>query len=94
MHLTGEVSGTIRVMSAVELDDNAMEAARREARRRGVDVGDVINEAVQRFVVGADLRELLAEFRRRDETSVDAIDEDAARSIAKEELTAIRDDHC
>lgn len=77
-------------MSAVELDDNAMAAVRREAQRRGIDVADVVNEAVQRFVVGTDLRELLAEFRRRDEASGDALDEDDALRIAKEELAGVR----
>jgi hypothetical protein len=78
-------------MSAVELDDNAMAAARREAARRGVDVADVVKEAVQRFVVGTDLRELLDEFRRRDEASADALDEADALRIAKEELSAVRE---
>jgi hypothetical protein len=77
-------------MSAVELDDKAMEAARREAERRGIDVADVVSEAVQRFVVGTDLRELLAEFRRRDEASTEALDEDEALRIAKEELAVVR----
>lgn len=77
-------------MSAVELDDNAMAAARREAQRRGVDVADVVNEAVQRFVVGTDVRELLAEFRQRDEASGAALDEDEALRIAKEELADVR----
>ena len=56
---------TLFSMSSVELDENLLAAAQREADRRGVDVSVVVNEAVQRFVVGADLRQLLDEFRRR-----------------------------
>lgn len=77
-------------MSTVELDERAMEAARREAERRGVDVSEVVSAAVQRFVAGADLQELLAEFRRRDEASDDALTEEEARRIANEELDAFR----
>lgn len=80
------------MMSAVELDANVMAAAQREADRRGVEVGIVVNEAVQRFVVGADLRELLDEFRRRDAGSSDALDETTALVIANEELAAARED--
>ena len=55
---------TLFSMSSVELDENLLAAAQREADRRGVDVRVVVNEAVQRFVVGADLRQLLDDFRR------------------------------
>ncbi len=78
-------------MSAVELRDEAMAAARREAQRRGVDVANVVEEAVQRFVVGSDLRELLAEFRRRDIGSADPLGEDEAMRLADEELRAVRE---
>jgi enoyl-CoA hydratase/carnithine racemase len=77
-------------MSTVELDERAMEAARREAERRGVDVSEVVSAAVQRFVAGGDLQELLAEFRRRDEASDDALTEEEALRIANEELDAFR----
>ena len=77
-------------MSTVELDERVMEAARREADRRGVDVSVVVTTAVQRFVAGADLQELLTEFRRRDEATDDALDEDAALRLADEELAAVR----
>ncbi len=76
-------------MSAVELDANVMAAAQREADRRGVDVAVVVNEAVQRFVAGADLRELFREWRQRD-SGPDALDEEAALKIANEELDAYR----
>ena len=78
------------VMSAVELNDEAMEAARREAKRRGVAVTEIVSEAVQRFVVGADLAELLKEFRQRDEASADALDEREALRIANEALAVVR----
>ena len=77
-------------MSAVELNDEAMEAARREAKRRGVAVTEIVSEAVQRFVVGADLAELLKEFRQRDEASADALDEREALRIANEALAVVR----
>jgi enoyl-CoA hydratase/carnithine racemase len=77
-------------MSMVELDDRALEAARREAERRGVAVSDVVSAAVQRFVAGADLQELLEEFRRRDEVSDDTLAEDEALRVAGEELDAFR----
>ena len=69
---------TLFSMSSVELDENLLAAAQREADRRGVDVSVVVGEAVQRFVVGADLRQLLDEFRRRDAESSEALDEAAA----------------
>ena len=68
-----------------------MAAVRREAQRRGVDVADVVEEAVQRFVVGNDLRDLLADFRRRDSESGDALNEDDALRLADEELRAVRE---
>jgi hypothetical protein len=77
-------------MSAIELSDDALEAARWEAERRGVDVTEVVAEAVQRFVVGADLQELLAELRQRDADDPGALSEDEASGIAREELAAIR----
>jgi hypothetical protein len=77
-------------MSTVELDERVLAAARREADRRGVDVSEVVTAAVQRFVAGADLQELLAEFRRRDEVADDALGEDEARRLADEELAAVR----
>ncbi len=80
-------------MSTVELDERVLEAARREADRRGVDVSEVVTAAVQRFVAGTDLQELLADFRRRDEASDDTIDEDEALRLAYEELAAVRSEH-
>ncbi|MEI2637992.1 MAG: hypothetical protein V9F03_03165 [Microthrixaceae bacterium] len=77
-------------MSTVELDERVLEAARREADRRGIDVSEVVTAAVQRFVAGADLQELLAEFRRRDEASGDALGEDEANRLAAEELASVR----
>jgi hypothetical protein len=72
-------------MSVVVLDEQLLGAVRREAARRGVDVSDIVSEAVQRFVVGADLRDLLADFRRQDAASGDALSEDEAMRIAAEE---------
>jgi hypothetical protein len=72
-------------MTAVELDEQLLGAVRREAARRGVEPSDVVSEAVQRFVVGADLRGLLAEFRRQDAASGDALSEDEAMRIAAED---------
>ncbi len=77
-------------MSTVELDERALEAARREAERRGVDVSEVVSAAVRRFVAGADLGDLLAELRRRDEVSDDTLSEEQALRIADEELDAFR----
>lgn len=77
------------MMSAVELDANVMAAAQREADKRGVDVAVVVNEAVQRFVAGADLRALFREWRERD-SGPDALDEETAMKIANEELDAYR----
>lgn len=77
-------------MSTVELDERALEAAQREAERRGVDVSEVVSAAVRRFVAGADLSELLAEFRRRDAASGDALSEEQALRIADEQLDAFR----
>jgi hypothetical protein len=78
-------------MSAVELDEELLGAVRREAARRGVDVSDVVSEAVQRFVVGADLRDLLAEFRRQDAAAENPLSEDEALRIAADERRAGRD---
>lgn len=77
-------------MSTVELSEEALEAARREAARRGVDVSEVISEAVQRFVVGADLGALLEEFREQDAADPEVLSETDAMRIANEELTAFR----
>jgi hypothetical protein len=55
-----------------------------------VDVAEVVAEAVQRFVVGADLQELLAELRQRDADDPEALSEDEASRIAGEELAAVR----
>jgi hypothetical protein len=77
-------------MSTVELSEEALEAARREAERRGVDVSEVISEAVQRFVVGADHGALLEEFREQDAADPNALSEADAMRIANEELTAFR----
>jgi|GEM_PF-5357890 len=77
-------------MSAVELSEKAFEAARREAERRGTDVSEIVDEAVQRFVVGADLQSLLNEFRARDDAAPDPLTEDEALQVANEELAAVR----
>lgn len=77
-------------MSTVELSEEALEAARREAERRGVDVSEVISEAVQRFVVSSDLGALLEEFREQDAADPNALSEVDAMRIANEELTAFR----
>jgi hypothetical protein len=77
-------------MSSIELSDEALAAARREAQRRGVDVGEVVAEAVQRFVVGADLCELLDDFRLQDAADPGALSESEATRIAAEELAALR----
>jgi hypothetical protein len=77
-------------MSAIELSDDALEVARREAERRGVDVAEVVAEAVKHFVVGADLQELLAELRQRDADDPGPLSEDEASRIADEELAAVR----
>lgn len=77
-------------MSTVELSEEALEAARREAARRGVDVSEVISEAVQRFVVGADLGALLEEFREQDAADPEVLSEADAMRIANEELAAFR----
>lgn len=82
--------GSLGTMSTVELDPRAWEAARREAERRGVDVSEVVSAAVQRFVAGTDLQNLLAELRRRDAASAGALDEVEALRIADEELAAVR----
>lgn len=79
-------------MSTVELDEALLSAVRREAARRGVDASDVVSEAVQRFVVGADLRELLTEFRRQDAAGGNALGEDDALRIVAEEQRAIQKD--
>jgi enoyl-CoA hydratase/carnithine racemase len=79
-----------RVVSAIEIDENVLAAARREADRRGVDVAVVVNEAIQRFVVGADLRELLDELRERD-AAQEGLDEATALQVANEELAAVRE---
>jgi hypothetical protein len=77
-------------MSTVEISEKALEAARREAQRRGTEVSDVVDEAVQRFIVGVDLRNLLDEFRRQDATDDSALIEEDALRIASEELDAVR----
>lgn len=77
-------------MSTVELSEEALEAARREAARRGVDVSEVISEAVQRFVVGADLGALFEEFREQDAADPEVLSEADAMRIANEELAAFR----
>lgn len=82
--------GSLGAMSTVELDERALEAARREAYRRGVDVSEVVSAAVRRFVAGADLGDLLADLRRRDGASGDALSEEQALRIADEELDAFR----
>jgi hypothetical protein len=77
-------------MSTVEISEQALEAARREAQRRGTEVSDVIDKAIQRFIVGVDLRSLLDEFRTQHAADGDAVTEDDALRIASDELAAIR----
>lgn len=50
----------------------------------------MVDEAVQRFIVGVDLRSLLDEFRRQDATDDGALTEEDALRIASEELAAVR----
>ncbi len=77
-------------MPTVELSEEALEAARREAERREVDVSEVVSEAGQRFVVGADLGDLLEELREQDDARPDTLSEEAAMRIAQDELDAFR----
>lgn len=77
-------------MTTVQISDELHAAARREAERRGVDVDVIVAEAVQRFVVGADLHNLLAEFDREDTANPDALSEEEAARIAAEQLAAVR----
>jgi hypothetical protein len=77
-------------MTAVQISDELLEAARREAERRGVAVDVIVAEAVQRFVVGSDVSRLLDEFRRQDAEAPDALSESEAELIAAEELAAFR----
>lgn len=79
-------------MSAVELDANVMAATQREADKRGVDVAVVVNEAVQRFVAGSDLRELFRDWREQDAARGEVIDDETAMRIANEEIAAVRRD--
>lgn len=78
------------VMTTVQISDELLAAARREAERRGLAVDAVVAEAVQRFVVGADLSRLLDEFGRQDAAAPDALSERDAELIAAEELAAFR----
>lgn len=80
-------------MSTVEISEQALEAARREAQRRGTKVSDVVDEAVLRFIVGVDLRSLLEEMRSQDATADNPLNERDAIQIANEELTAVRAQH-
>jgi hypothetical protein len=80
------------VMTTVQISDELLAAARREAERRGVAVDVVVAEAVQRFVVEADLSRLLDEFGRQDAAAPDALSEREAELIAAEELAAFRSD--
>lgn len=77
-------------MTTVQISDELHATAQREADRRGVDVDVVVSEAVQRFVVGADLHKLLGELDRQDESNPHALSEDDAARIAAEELSAFR----
>lgn len=77
-------------MSTVELSEEALEAAQREAARRGVEVSSVITEAVQRFVIGTDLGALLNEFRQADAANPAVLNEEDAMRVADEELAAFR----
>jgi len=77
-------------MTTVQISDELHAAARREAERRGVDVDVIVTEALQRFVVGADLHELLTDFSRQDASDPEALSEDEAERVAAEELVAYR----
>ncbi|HET8930208.1 MAG TPA: hypothetical protein VFN21_06075 [Acidimicrobiales bacterium] len=77
-------------MSTVEVTDRALAAAQQEAAHRGTDVSEVIDEAVRRFVGGAELHRLIEEFRRDDAANPAALTEDEAQRIASEELASIR----
>ncbi len=77
-------------MTTGELREDDLDAARREAARRGVDISEIVGEAVRRFVVGAELHELLDEFRREDAGNSEALNEQEALRIAAEALAALR----
>ncbi|MGD9793554.1 MAG: hypothetical protein AB7V43_08725 [Acidimicrobiia bacterium] len=77
-------------MATIELDPQVVAAAQSEADRRGVDVRVVITEAIQRFVTGADLTRLLAEFDTEDQSRPDPLSDADALSIAAEELATVR----
>jgi hypothetical protein len=78
-------------VSAIEITEQTLVVARREAARRGVDVGEVVDEAVRRFVGGSELHRLLDELRREDADGSGLSEADAQR-IAGEELTALRNE--
>src|SRR3546814_2905340 len=78
--------GSLEAMSTVDVSAEALDAARREAERRGVDVSVVISEAIQRFVVAADLGELLDDLREQDAGVAEPLSEADALQIANEEL--------
>ena len=77
-------------MPTVEVTDRALAAAQREAARRGTDVSEVVDEAIQRFVGGADLHRLLEEFRQHDADNLAALTEDEAQRTASEKLAEVR----
>ena len=72
----------------VQVTEEVFAAAQREAVRRGVAVSVIVDEALRRFVGGADLHRLLGQFRSEDRSS--ELWDDDAMAIANEELSAVR----
>src|SRR3546814_19586504 len=82
--------GSLEAMSTVDVSAEALDAARREAERRGVDVSVVISAAIQRFVVAADLADLLDDLREQDAGFAEPLSAADALHIANEEIAATR----
>ena len=76
-------------MSSVDLSDATIQVAAAEAARRGVSVDVVIEDAVRRYVAGADVRRLLSEWDVADADAGRLTDEEAM-AIAIEEIDAHR----
>ena len=65
-------------------------ARRQEAARRGIAVSEVVDEAVRRFVGGAELQRLIEEFRREELAGRPVLSDEDAQRIASEELAEFR----
>lgn len=77
-------------MSTVELTDETLVAAQQEAARRGVAVSEVVDEAVRRFVGGANMQRLIEEFRSQEAAGQPALSEEDAQRIASLNLAEFR----